>query len=68
MFPTGVGATLQPVPGPRFTPNGSLVPFNFATDAFNFAPENYLQVPLQRISGNIVGSIRLSDRFEPIWS
>jgi outer membrane receptor protein involved in Fe transport len=49
----------------RFTPEGGLARFNPATDAYDFASENYLQVPLKRISGNLLGSVHLSDAFEP---
>lgn len=64
-LPTGVGTALQPLNATRFAPGGLIVPFVFALDSFNFAPENYLQVPLERWSGNLIGSFEVSDRFKP---
>lgn len=49
----------------RFAPGGSIVRFFPPTDSYNFAPENYLQVALRRVSANLLGSIAISDRFEP---
>lgn len=49
----------------RFTEDGSLVRFNPATDAYNFAAPNYLQVPLERWSGNLLASLEISEHFEP---
>ena len=49
----------------RFAPGGSIVRFVQATDTYNFAPENYLQVALRRESANLLGSIAISDGFEP---
>ena len=34
--------------GVRFLKDGSLAAFNTATDLYNFAPDNFLQVPLER--------------------
>lgn len=64
LFP-GTGTTLIRRPQTRFTEDGSLTRFNFATDAYNFAAPNYMQVPLRRISGNLIGSLEVSDHFEP---
>ena len=63
-LPTGVGSRLRRSQT-RFAPGGSIVPFVFALDAYNFAPDNYLQVPLERWSGNLIGSLEVSDRFKP---
>jgi hypothetical protein len=41
------------------------VPFIPTTDYYNFAPANYLQVPLRRWSGNLLASITLSEHVEP---
>ena len=35
------------------------------TDSYNFAPVNYLQVELERVSANVLGSIEISSAFEP---
>lgn len=65
LFPTGVGGTLVRVNPVRFEPGGNIVRYNMATDAYNFAPTNYLQVPLQRYSANLFASYELSKLFEP---
>jgi iron complex outermembrane receptor protein len=49
----------------RFAPGGDIVRFNPALDSYNFAPINYLQVPLERISAHVLGSVELSRAFEP---
>jgi len=64
-IPTGLGTALRRVGGPRFAPGGNIVPFFPPTDSYNFAPVNYLQVPLQRISGNVLASLALSKTVEP---
>ncbi|HEU4697377.1 MAG TPA: TonB-dependent receptor [Sphingomicrobium sp.] len=64
-FLPGPGDTLIRSGGTVFTPDGSLRRFNPATDSYNYAPDNYLQVPLRRVSGNLIGSIHISDAFEP---
>ncbi|WBO23225.1 TonB-dependent receptor domain-containing protein [Sphingomonas abietis] len=33
----------------KFTADGGYTPYNSATDAYNYAPANYLQVPLKRL-------------------
>jgi len=65
LFPTGIGGGLQRISQVRFAPGGDLVPYNFATDSYNYAPSNYLQVPLDRLSGNILASLEISPAFEP---
>lgn len=70
-----VGRAFLPVPGSdrltpvttglRFDPSGSALPFNPATDAYNFAPDNYLQVPLRRWSGNLFASFEVAPAVEP---
>ena len=65
LVPTGVGGALTRLPQSRFAPGGDIVRFFFPTDSYNFAPVNYLQVPLERISGNLAGSIKISPAFEP---
>ena len=66
------GPMSVPVPGgglarlmTRFAPGGSIVRYFGPTDSYNFAPENYLQVPLRRKSANLLGSIAISNHFEP---
>ena len=61
----GPGTRLRPGGNTRFTPSGDLVRFNNATDLFNYAPENYLQVPLTRYSGNLLASYEISSAFQP---
>ena len=52
-------------PGPvRFTPSGLPVPYVEAADGYNFAPDNYLQVPLERVSAGLVLDYGLSDSLE----
>ena len=65
LFFPGPGSTLVRVGQSRFTEDGSLTRFNPATDAYNFATLNYLQVPLERYSANLLASFELSDHFEP---
>lgn len=65
-FPVAGSAALIVNPaGFRFEPDGSPRPFVPATDLFNFAPDNYLQVGLRRWSGNLLGSFTLSPSIEP---
>ena len=47
-----------------FDQNGVPVSFDPATDRYNFAPINYLQVPLTRISTGAFFNYELSDRVE----
>jgi len=42
--------------GVRFDPDGTPRPFVYATDAFNFAPANYLQIPFERFSAILLGN------------
>ncbi|MEO6114302.1 MAG: TonB-dependent receptor plug domain-containing protein, partial [Sphingomicrobium sp.] len=65
LVPTGVGAALTRLPQSRFAPGGDIVRFFFPTDSYNYAPINYLQVPLERISANLAGSLAISPAFEP---
>lgn len=66
-FPTGIGSVLVQRNATRFAPGGQIVPFVTALDSYNFAPDNYLQVPLERWSGNLLGSIEVSRSFEPFF-
>ena len=65
LFPTGVGGALVRVSPVRFAPGGNIVRYIAPTDSYNFAPLNYLQVPLQRYSANLLASYELSPAFEP---
>jgi outer membrane receptor protein involved in Fe transport len=60
----GTGGLLRTLGNVRFTPDGSILPFTPA-DRFNFAPENFLQVGLERYSGNLLASIEITSAFEP---
>ncbi|GAA4712183.1 TonB-dependent receptor [Sphingomonas lutea] len=61
----GPGNSFTRFGGARFAEDGTIVRFNAATDAYNFAADNYLQVPLRRISANLIGHLTISDFFEP---
>lgn len=49
----------------RFASGGDIVRFQPAFESYNFAPINYLQVPLERISAHLLSSVELSKAFEP---
>lgn len=74
--PSGLvqGGAFFPVPGSdvllrnqglTFDPDGSPRRFTPATDLFNYAPDNYLQVGLRRWSGNFIASFDISPAVEP---
>jgi outer membrane receptor protein involved in Fe transport len=52
------------VPGRLFLADGSLRVFDFLTDFYNFAPDNYLQVPLERWSGGALARFEISPDLE----
>jgi len=56
----------NPVPI-MFTPDGVPVEYVFPDDLYNYAPVNYMQVPLNRYSGGIFGHHALNDRFETYY-
>ena len=62
-IPTDSG--FQIVPRSRFAPGGDIVRFRPAIESYNFAPINYLQVPLERVSAHFLGSFDLSRAVEP---
>ena len=47
-----------------FTPEGLPVEWQFPDDLYNFAPPNYLQTPLERISGGVLFNYDLGTRLE----
>jgi outer membrane receptor protein involved in Fe transport len=47
-----------------FTPEGTPREFIFLDDWWNYAPLNYLQIPLSRLALGMMGHYDLSDRFE----
>jgi outer membrane receptor protein involved in Fe transport len=51
----------NPVPI-KFTPDGIPVEFVFPGDLYNYAPVNYLQIPLERYSGGLFLNYDVSDR------
>src|SRR5690606_9398057 len=53
-----VGGVL--IPATAFNADGSLRPFTPALDFYNFAPDNYLQVPLERWSAGALGRFELT--------
>lgn len=54
-----------PHPGiERFGPAGQALDFNDATDLFNFAPDNFLQIPQKRLMATFGLEYQLTDRVE----
>ncbi len=47
-----------------FSPDGTPREFMFPDDMYNFAPVNYLQIPLSRVAFGVMGHYDLSERFE----
>lgn len=48
-----------------FGSDGSITPYNSATDAYNFAPVNFLQVPQKRFIISTMARYEISDAFQP---
>lgn len=65
LFPTGNGNQLGRFNPSRFASGGDIVAFLPPGDLYDFASDNYLQVPLKRYSANLLGSIEISPAFEP---
>lgn len=51
-----------------FSPNGSLTPYVAASDSYNFAPVNYLQVPQKRFLVSAQAYYEISDALVPYIS
>ena len=49
----------------KFEEDGSITPYNAATDAYNFAPTNYLQVPQERYLIYGASHFEVNDYFKP---
>ena len=49
---------------PIFEPDGTFRAFEDPDDRYNFAPVNYLQVPVTRLSGGVIADFRFSDAAE----
>ena len=47
-----------------FNPDGTPRAYDSREDAYNYAPVNYLQVPMTRYSAGLFGSVPVSDAFE----
>lgn len=47
-----------------FDPDGTPRPYIPAEDFYNYAPHNYLQIPLTRYSGGLMANVPVSDNFE----
>jgi outer membrane receptor protein involved in Fe transport len=60
VLPRGAGNFGAPL-GANFGTPGVSTPYNSATDAFNYAPDNYLQVPQERFLIGGYGSYEVSD-------
>ncbi|MGD9980309.1 MAG: TonB-dependent receptor [Hyphomonadaceae bacterium] len=54
------------VPARLFEAGGQIRPFNPLTDFYNFAPDNYLQIPLERWSGGAVARFEFSPELEAV--
>lgn len=65
LVPTGVGGALIRRNPSRFAPGGEIVQYFGSSDSYNFAPVNYLQVPLERHSANILASFEVAPALEP---
>jgi iron complex outermembrane receptor protein len=65
LVPSGTGSGLTRINPVRFAPGGDIVRYFAPTDSYNFAPLNYLQVPLERYSANLIASYEISAAFEP---
>ena len=65
-FPVAGSDQLVRIPqGVRFDPDGTPRRFIPATDAYNFAPGNFLQIGFKRWSGNVLASLKLAPAFAP---
>jgi outer membrane receptor protein involved in Fe transport len=49
----------------KFAPDGSFSPYSAATDSYNFAPSNYLQVPQERYLVYGKADFEVNDHFKP---
>ena len=49
----------------KFETDGDITPYNAATDAYNFAPSNYLQVPQERYLVYGKSRFEINDHFKP---
>ncbi len=49
---------------PTFNADGTPRPFVNPDDQYNFAPVNYLQTPLRRLSAGILGTMAINDDYE----
>jgi outer membrane receptor protein involved in Fe transport len=54
------------VPARLFEVGGEIRPFNPLTDFYNFAPDNYLQIPLERWSGGALARFEFSPDLEAV--
>ncbi len=64
-FPAGPSALTVNGGGLRFDPDGTPRPFLVPFDLYNFAPDNYLQIPFRRYSANLFASFAASEAFVP---
>lgn len=64
-FPTPGGGLAINFGGLRFDPDGAARPFVAPVDLYNYAPQNYLQIPFRRYSANLFGSFAASEAAEP---
>ena len=69
-FATPETAIFTPVPGfgfPTFNADGTPRPFVNPQDQYNFAPQTYLQTPLERYSGGMLGQYRIGQNSRLYW-
>ena len=64
-FPVAGSDALILSRGLRFDPDGTPRPFSPATDLYNFAADNYLQIGLRRFSANLLASFEISPAVIP---
>jgi outer membrane receptor protein involved in Fe transport len=63
--PQGRVTLAAPVGNVDFGPDGSITPYAAATDAYNYAPVNFLQVPQKRFLISTMARYEISDAFQP---
>ena len=65
-FPVpGSAALVRNRDGLSFDPDRTPRPFSLATDRYNFAPSNYLQIGFRRLSANALASLEILHAFRP---
>ena len=60
-LPNGAPGTLTLIPGRAGTAAGDFTPFDLSTAGYNFAPDNYLLTPQERIGIYVQGRYQITD-------